>query len=225
MIGTVLRMAGQRLPSIVAPLGKKALAREAIKTGAMNAALEQGLSLALTGSPAPLGESLIRSAGIGALSGPVERGVLAGAKYLYPGIGKMRGQLATKLGDIGLKPEAAQRLAGLAAGTGKLGLGIAGGAAIVDPLAQAVTNSIVPESPGQGIVGDIPIQQPMPPMVNPNQEGMDPAALEHQRRLELIYARNYKFPSYIHHVSSNQGSSDPFTIANQMLNVPTTNYF
>jgi hypothetical protein len=225
MIGTLVRMAGQRLPSIVAPLGKKALAREAINTAAINAALEQGLSLALTGRPAPLGESLVRSAGIGALSGPVERSLLAGAKHLYPGIGQMRGQLATQLGKSVLQPEAAQRVAGLAANLGKLGIGVAGGAAIIDPLAQAVTQSIVPESPGQGIVGDMPIQQPMASMINPNQQGMDPAALEHQRRLELIYARNYKFPSYIHHISSNQGLPDPLAIANQMTNVSTRKYF
>jgi len=222
-----LRFAGQRLLPITMPQGGKALARESIKTGAINAALEQGLSLALTGAPAPLGESVIRSAGIGLLSGPVERGVLAGVKSLYPGVGQMQGQLAGRLGDMGLKPGAAQRLAGLTAGAGKLGLGIAGGAAVVDPLAQAVTRGIIPE-PGsqQGIVGDLPIQQVIPPVVQTNQEGMDPEALAHQRRLELIYARNYKFPSYIHHISSNQGGGgDPFAIANQMLSTPTARYF
>lgn len=226
MIGA-LRLAGQRLLPIVAPAGGKALTREAIKATGINAALEQGLSLALTGAPAPLGESLVRSAGIGLLSGPVERGVLAGVKSLYPGVGQMQGQLANRLGNMGLKQDAAQRLAGLAAGTGKLGLGIAGGAAIVDPLAQAVTRGILPEQgQQQGIVGDMPIQQPIPPMIQTNQEGMDPTALEHQRRLELIYARNYKFPSYIHHVSSNEGGgADPFAIANQMVSTPTVRYF
>ena len=227
MIGTALRMAGQRLPSIVAPLGKKALAREAIKTGAMNAALEQGLSLALTGAPAPLGESFARSAGIGLLSGPVERGVLAGVKYLYPGVSGMQGRVASQLGSMGLKEGAANRLAGLAAGTGKLGLGIVGGAAVVDPLAQAVTRSIIPENTPQGVVGDMPMgmMQPVPPMINPNQQGMDPEALEHQRKLELIYARNYKFPSYIHHVSESNQMGDPFAMAQQMVNVNPTKYF
>lgn len=241
MIGQALRLAGQRLLPIVAPSGGKALAREAIKTGAMNAALEQGLSLALTGRPAPLGETLVRSAGIGVLSGPIERGVLAGVKSLYPGVSQMQGQLAGRLGQMGLKEGAANRLAGLAAGTGKLGLGIAGGAAIVDPLAQAVTRGIIPETGGQqGVYGDIPeeipIQQPVAPVVQTDQTGMDPAALEHQRRLELIYARNYKFPSYIHHISSQQGSDDPlvlaqqmtgssFDLAKQMTNVPAMRYF
>lgn len=227
---SALRLAGQRLLPIVAPAGGKALTREAIKTGAVNAALEQGLSLALTGAPAPLGESLVRSAGIGLLSGPVERGVLTGVKALYPGVSQMQGQLAGKLGQMGLKESAAQRLAGLTAGAGKLGLGIAGGAAIVDPLAQAVTRGIVPEQGRQqGVYGDIPggipIQEPVAPVVNPNQQGIDPEALAHQRRLELIYARNYKFPSYIHHISSNQGTSDPFAIAQQMTNVPSVRYF
>jgi hypothetical protein len=52
---------------------------------------------------------------------------------------------------------------------------------------------------------------------------MDPAEIEHRRKLDLIYARNYKFPSYIHHVS--QATQNPFEIANQMVNVPTVNYF
>jgi hypothetical protein len=223
---SALRFAGQRLLPIVAPSGGKALTREAIKTGAINTALEQGLSLALTGAPAPLGGSLVRSAGIGLLSGPAERGVLAGVKSLYPGVSQMQGQLAGRLGDMGLKQGAAQRLAGLAAGTGKLGLGIVGGSAIVEPVAQAITSGIIPEQgKQQGVVGDIPIQQPIPPMIQTNQEGMDPEALAHQRRLELIYARNYKFPSYIHHVSSSEGGGDPFAIANQMVNTPTVRYF
>ena len=228
MIGTALRMAGQRLPSIVAPLGKKALAREAITTGAINAALEQGLSLALTGAPAPLGESLARSAGVGLLSGPVERGVLAGVKYLYPGVSGMQGRVASQLGSMGLKEGAANRLAGLAAGTGKLGLGVVGAATVVDPLAQAVTHSIIPENTPQGVVGDMPMgmMQPVPPMINPNQQGMDPEALEHQRKLELIYARNYKFPSYIHHSSSSTAPKiSPFTGAMEMTTPPSVNYF
>jgi len=225
MIGA-LRLAGQRLLPIVVPQGGKALARESIKTGAINAALEQGLSMALTGAPAPLGESLVRSAGIGLLSGPVERGVMAGVKSLYPGVSQMQSQLASQLGNLGFKEGAAQRLAGLTAGAGKLGLGIAGGAAVVDPLSQAITRGIIPEyGSQQGIAADIPIQQPVPPVVQTNQEGMDPEALAHQRRLELIYARNYKFPSYIHHISSNQSGGDPFAIANQMLNTPTARYF
>lgn len=227
---SALRLAGQRLLPIVAPAGGKALTRETIKTGAVNTALEQGLSFALTGAPAPLGESLVRSAGIGLLSGPVERGVLTGVKALYPGVSQLQGQLAGKLGQLGLKEGASQRLAGLAASAGKLGLGIAGGTAIVEPLAQAITRGIIPE-PGtaQDSYGDIPrglpIQEPVAPVVNPNQQGMDPEALAHQRRLELIYARNYKFPSYIHHISSSQGTSDPFAIAQQMTNVPSVRYF
>lgn len=231
MIGTALRMAGQRLLPIVAPLGKKALAREAIKTGAMNAALEQGISLALTGSPAPLGQTLMRSAAIGALGGPVERGVLAGAKYLYPGLSGMEGRLASGLTNIGLKEGAANRLAGLAAGTGKLGLGLAGGTAIVEPATQAITNAIIPEQP-RNVYGDMPVAneefmpmpQPTPPIIQPNWEGMSEADLAHQRQLELIYARNYKFPSTIHHVSSSDQMGDPFAMAMQMVNVPTTKY-
>ena len=80
MIGTALRLAGQRLLPIVAPAGGRALAKEAARTGALNFALEQGLPRALGQEAPPLPETLVRAATLGALSGPVERGLLAGVK-------------------------------------------------------------------------------------------------------------------------------------------------
>lgn len=231
MITSALRLAGQRLLPIIAPAGGKALAKEVAKTGALNFALEQGLPMALGGQPAPLGETLLRSVAIGGLSGPVERGILSGARKAYPGISGLRGATQQRLASLGI-PQA-KRIGGLAAETGKFGLGMLGATAIVEPLTAGVTRTILPEGYGQGqtldagLVGDMPMAQ-IEAMQQPVvQQGMSPddqAALEHKRRLELIYARNYKFPSYIHHISQG-GTSDPFTMAKEMVSAPPMKYF
>ena len=228
MIGTALRLAGQRLLPIVAPAGGRAFAKEAARTGALSLALEQGLPLALGKEAPPLPESLARAATLGVLSGPIERGIMAGVKQVAPGLSQMEAGAAQRMAGMGLPAPAAQSLAGAAAGLGKLGIGVIGGMAVTEPLTRAVTRSVLPESYGggrntqTGIQADITSAElaAMPEAV----VGTDPNALEHQRRLELTYARNYKFPSYIYHVSQG-GSSNPFEIANQMLSTPTTRYF
>lgn len=231
MITSALRLAGQRLLPIIAPAGGKALAKEVAKTGALNFALEQGLPMALGGQPAPIGETLLRSVAIGGLSGPVERGILSGARKAYPGISGLRGATQQRLAALGV-PQA-KRVGGLAAEAGKFGLGMLGATAIVEPLTAGVTRTILPEGYGQGqtrdagLVGDIAINQAeMTPQLTV-QQGMSPedqAALEHKRRLELIYARNYKFPSHIYHVSQG-GTPDPFTMAKEMVSAPPMKYF
>lgn len=222
----VLRFAGQRLAPMIAPSGGKALLREAALGAGANLALEQGLPRVLGNEPPPIERSLIRSAAIGGLSGPVERTVLAGLKRAVPGVSALEGQLASGLGQMGVPGQVPTRLAGLAAGAGKLGVGVLGATAITDPVSNAIANTFIPEgySSGQSRQGyaDIPVTVPT------GQEvpiaTADDAATEHQRRLELTYARNYKFPSYIYHISQG-GTSNPFEIANQMVSTPTTRYF
>lgn len=218
MIAQALRMAGQRLLPIVAPAGGQRFAREALQGAALNLAVEQGLPYVTGQESRPLPESLLRSASIGLLGGPAERAVLGGAKRLVPGLSAMEGQLNQRLAGMGVSPTVAAGAAGLAAGAGRLGLGTLGQAALVEPVSTAVTRSVFPE----GFSGGNNVQTAMqadlagasiaPQMMG----GMDPAEVEHRRNLELIYARNYKFPSYIHHVS--QQNSDPFGVANQILN-------
>lgn len=221
MIAQALRLAGQRLLPLIAPAGIKQFAREAAQGAALNVAVEQGLPFVLGQEGRPLPETLLRSASIGLLGGPAERSVLAGAKALYPGLSALQGQATQRLAGMGVPQNVAGGLAGTAAGIGRLGLGTLGQVAVVEPLSSAVTRSVFPEGFGGGQTqqADSPVAQAMPPMP----ETMDPAEAEHRRRLELIYARNYKFPSYIHHVS--QSTMNPFDIANQMVNVPTVNYF
>ena len=228
MIGTALRLAGQRLLPIIAPTGGKALAKEAARTGALSFALEQGLPRALGQEAPPLSETLVRAATLGVLSGPIERGVMSGLKKAAPGVSKIEPGAIQRMAGMGMPTPAAQKLAGLAAGAGKLGLGVVGGMAITEPLTKAVTSSVLPEGYGgasniqTGMQGDIIGSQvaSMPEQVIPTGN----AALDHQRRLELTYARNYKFPSYIYHVSQS-GAPSPFEIANQMVSTPTASYF
>lgn len=227
MIGTALRLAGQRLLPIVAPAGGRAFAKEAARTGALSFALEQGLPRALGQEAPPLPETLVRAATLGALSGPVERGVLAGVKTVVPGISQIQPGIAQRMAGMGVPAPLAGGVAGTLAGAGKLGLGFASGMAITEPLTRAVTNAVLPEGYGggrntqTGIQADItgaelaPVAEPVVPI--------DPSS-EHARRLELTYARNYKFPSYIYHISQG-GTPNPFEIANQMLSTPTTRYF
>jgi len=228
MIGTALRLAGQRLLPIVAPAGGKAFAKEAARTGALSLALEQGLPLAMGREAPPLPESLMRAATLGALSGPIERGVMAGLKQVAPGVSQMEASAAQRMAGMGIPPSAAQGLAGFAAGAGKLGVGVLGGMAITEPLTRAVTSSLLPEGYGGGRTVQTGIQADITgAQLAATPEAIvatDPASLEHQRRLELTYARNYKFPSQIYHISQG-GSPTPFEIANQMLSTPTTRYF
>ena len=228
MIGTALRLAGQRLLPIIAPAGGREFVKEAARTGALSLALEQGLPRALGQEAPPLPESLMRAATMGVLSGPVERGVMAGLKTVAPGVSQLEPGAAQRMAGMGIPGPAAQGIASAAASLGKLGVGFVGGMAVTEPLTRAVTRSVLPEgySGGHntqtGIQADVTNAElsAMPETV----VGVDPESAEHQRRLELTYARNYKFPSYIYHVSQG-GPSNPFEIANQMLNTPTTRYF
>jgi len=230
MIPQILRMAGQRLLPIIAPSGVKQFAREAAQGAALNLAVEQGLPLALGQEGRPLPESILRSASIGLLGGPTERAVLGGAKQMFPGLSAIEGRATQRLAGMGVPSAVAGGVAGLAASAGKLGLGTLGQTAFVEPISRAVTGAVFPEGFGGGRNMQTGIQADMvgaavAPQLTPGSMSsgmMDPAEIEHRRQLELIYARNYKFPSYIHHVS--QSSPDPFAIANQMLNVPTTHY-
>lgn len=221
MIAQALRLAGQRLLPLVAPAGAKQFAKEAAQSAAFNLAVEQGLPLVLGQEGRPLPESLVRSASIGLLSGPAERAVLAGAKKVYPGLSNLQGQTAQRLAGMGVPQGLAGGAAGLAAGAGRLGLGTLGQVALVEPISSAVSRSVFPEGfgGGQTTYSDMPDAQ----IATGTNDMVDPVEAEHRRRLELIYARNYKFPSYIHHVS--QSTMNPFDMANQMVNVPTTNYF
>ena len=231
MIPQLLRMAGQRLLPIIAPSGVKQFAREAAQGAALNLAVEQGLPLALGQEGRPLPESILRSASIGLLGGPAERAVLGGAKQMFPGLSAIEGKATQRLAGMGVPAAVASGAAGIAASAGKLGLGTLGQAAFVEPISSAVTRTVFPEGFGGGqnvqtgaqadIAGAAVAPQLTPGAMS---SGMiDPAETAHRRQLELIYARNYKFPSYIHHVS--QSTQNPFEIANQMVNVPTVNYF
>jgi len=230
MIGTALRLAGQRLLPIVAPAGGRALAKEAARTGALNFALEQGLPRALGQEAPPLPETLVRAATLGALSGPVERGLLAGVKAVAPGISQIQPEIAQRMAGMGVSAPLAGGVARTLAGAGKLGLGFASGMAVTEPLTRAVTTAVLPEGYGGGRNTQTGVQADITGVeLAATPEAVvatDPAtaATEHQRRLELTYARNYKFPSYIYHVSQNR-AADPFEIANQMLSTPTTRYF
>jgi hypothetical protein len=229
MIGTVLRFAGQRLLPLIAPSGGRALAKEAAINAALTIGAEQALPRIVGQEPPPIEKTLLRSALIGGLSGPVERSVIAGAKQLSPRLAGMQGRLQERLAGMPYIPESvASGLAGGAAATGKFGLGLAGMVAVTEPITKAVTSAVFPEGYSSGQNTQTATQADItgaelaatPEAV----VGADPAALEHQRRLELTYARNYKFPSYIYHVSQS-GTSNPFEIANQMLSTPTTRYF
>jgi hypothetical protein len=227
MIPQLLRMAGQRLLPIVAPAGAKQFAREAAQGAALNLALEQGLPLALGQEGRPLPESIIRSASIGLLGGPAERAVLGGAKKMIPGLSTMEGRVNQRLAGMGIPAAVATGAAGLAASAGRLGLGTLGQAAFVEPISTAVTRSVFPEGLGGGRNQQTGMQADLAgaavaPQMATGMNSMD-AEAQHRRQLELIYARNYKFPSYIHHVS--QSTQNPFEIANQLVNVPTVNYF
>lgn len=231
MIANVLRMAGQKLLPIIAPAGAKQFATEAAKGAALNLAVEQGLPLALGQEGRPLPESIIRSASIGLLGGPAERAVVGGAKKMFPSLSTIESRAGQRLAGMGVPAAVASGAAGLAASAGKLGLGTLGQVGLVEPISSAVTRTVFPEGFGGGqnvqtgiqadmagaVVAPQLAQSPMPT------GGMDPAEVAHRRQLELIYARNYKFPSYIHHVS--QSTQNPFEIANQLVNVPTVNYF
>lgn len=225
MIPQLLRMAGQRLLPIVAPAGGRQFAKEVAQGAALNLAVEQGLPLALGQEGPPLPESILRSTSIGLLGGPAERAVVGGAKRIFPGLSTMEGRVNQRLAGMGIPAGIATGAAGLAAGAGRLGLGTLGQATFVEPISTAVTRSVFPEGLGGGNTMQTGMQADVAAAgINPQMNmGMDPAELQHRRNLELIYARNYKFPSYIHHVS--QSSMNPFEIANQMVNTPTANYF
>jgi len=238
MIGQALRFAGQRLLPIVAPAGGRALAKEAALNAAINLGFEQGLPALFGQEAPPIERSLLRSATLGALSGPVERGALAGAKQISPRLVGMQGRLGERLSNVPYMPAPVARgLSSGAAATGKFGLGVIGMAGLAEPVTNAVTNAVFPEgySSGQNTQttaqADIPNAAMAPTPAEqvaaiPSLQGAtDPEALAHQRRLELIYARNYKFPSYIHHVSSEDQMGDPFAMAQQMVNVKPTKYF
>lgn len=224
MITTALRFAGQRLLPLAAPGGASALAKEALRTGALNFAVEQGLPRVLGSDAPPLPETLLRSASIGALSGPIDRAVMAGAKKAIPGLSGLQPAVTQGLVSRGVPERLAGGLAGTAATVGKFGLGFAGAAALTEPITQAVTNAVLPEGYGSGQNTQKGYQGDIAGAVAPGATGVDPAAIEHQRRLELIYARNYKFPSYIHHVSQEQ-MTDPFAIADRMVRAPQARYF
>lgn len=225
MIANALRMAGQRLLPIIAPAGGKQFAKEVAQGAALNLALEQGLPIALGQEARPLPESVLRSISIGALGGPVERGVVAGAKKMFPALSTLEGRASQRLAGMGIPSSVAAGAAGLAAGAGRLGLGTLGQAAFVEPISTAVTRTVLPEGFGggqniqTGVQADLAGATVAPQIA----AGMDPSEIDHRRKLELIYARNYKFPSYIHHVS--QSTQNPFEIANQLVNVPSVNYF
>jgi hypothetical protein len=231
MIANVLRMAGQRLLPIIAPAGAKQFAREAAQGAALNLAVEQGLPLALGQEGRPLPESILRSASIGLLGGPAERVVVGGAKRMFPGLSTLEGRATQRLAGMGVPAAVATGAAGLAASAGKLGLGTLGQVGLVEPISTAVTRTVFPEGFGggrnmqTGMQADIAGATVAPQLAQGSVPTgpMDPAEIEHRRKLDLIYARNYKFPSYIHHVS--QATQNPFEIANQMVNVPTVNYF
>jgi len=198
-----MRMAGTALGKQLGPqLAKGAFTREALIGSGINLALEQGVPRVLGMDPGPLGPSLVRSATIGAVSAPVERVVQSQLGTAYPNL--------TGPGKA---------LASLAASQ-------VGSLAITEPVTRAVTGAIFPESPTSGQTQQTGTQADVAgaQLQAIQQQMMDPEALEHQRRMDLTYARNYKFPSYIYHISQ-QGSADPFAIANQMVNVPTTRYF
>lgn len=227
MIGTALRLAGQRLLPIVAPAGGKAFAKEAARTGALSLAIEQGLPRALGQEAPPLPETLMRAATLGALSGPVERGVMAGVKAIAPGVSQLQPAMTQRMAGMGVPTPLAEGVAGTIAGAGKLGLGFASGMAITEPLTRAVTSTVLPEGYGGGRNTQTGIQADITGAeLAPVAESVVPvdSAPEHARRLELTYARNYKFPSYIYHISQG-GTPNPFEIANQMLSTPTTRYF
>ena len=206
MIGPALsglRMAGTALGRQLGPqLAKGGFAREALIGSGINLALEQGVPRALGLEPAPLPQSLLRSATIGAVSAPVERVVQAQLSSAYPnltGAGKALASLAaSQIGSI----------------------------AITEPVTSAITNAIYPEQPSSGQTAQTRGQADLAAaqLQAADQQMTDPAALEHQRRLELIYARNYKFPSYIHHVTEG-GLPSPMEMAQQMTNVKSQNYF
>jgi hypothetical protein len=125
---------------------------------------------------------------------------------------------------MGLPGQAPARLAGMAAGAGKLGLGVLGASTITEPLTSAVTASIFPESYGSGQsarYGDVPAMSaaPMPTGATDS----DLSALQHQRQMELIYARNYKFPSYMYHISQG-GMPNAFEMAKEMVSAPSNRY-
>lgn len=229
MIGTALRFAGQRLLPLIAPAGGKAFAKEAAFNAALTLGIEQGVPL-ITGSEAPpVEKTLLRSALIGGLSGPVERGVIAGAKQLSPRLAGMQGRLQERLAGKPYIPETvAGGLAGGAAATGKFALGIAGMAGVTEPITKAVTSAVFPEGYGGGRNTQTGTQADMTGAQLANVPeavvNTSPEALNYQRQLELTYARNYKFPSYIYHISQS-GAPSPFEIANQMLSTPTTRYF
>jgi hypothetical protein len=229
MIGTALRFAGQRLLPIVAPAGGRAFAKEAAINAGLTIAAEQGLPL-ITGNEAPpIEKTLLRSALIGGLSGPVERGIIGGAKQLSPRLAGMQGRLQERLSGVPYMPEPVARgLSGGAAATGKFALGVAGMAAVTEPITKAVTNVVFPEGYGGGRNTQTGMQADMTGAQLTNAPetvvNTSPEAANYQRQLELTYARNYKFPSYIYHVSQS-GAPNPFEIANQMLSTPTTRYF
>lgn len=224
MIGTALRLAGQRVLPFVAPGGASALAKEALRTGAFNFAIEQTLPRVLGGEAPSLPETLLRSASIGALSGPIDRGVMAGVKRFAPGASKLQPALTQGLVSRGVPQRLAGGLSSTAAAAGKFGLGFAGAAALTEPITQAVTTAVLPEGYGGGRNIQVGIQGDINVAPSAETTGVDPASIEHQRRLELIYARNYKFPSYIHHISQQQ-TTDPFAMATQMVSAPNTRYF
>lgn len=229
MIGTALRFAGQRLLPLIAPAGGKAFAKEAAINAGLTIAAEQGLPL-ITGNEAPpIEKTLLRSALIGGLSGPVERGVIAGAKQVSPRLAGMQGRLEERLaGKAYIPGPVAGGLAGGAAATGKFALGIAGMAGVTEPITKAVTGAVFPEGYGGGRNTQTATQADVTGAQLTNAPeavvNTSPEALNYQRQLELTYARNYKFPSYIYHVSQS-GAPGPFEIANQMLSTPTTRYF
>jgi hypothetical protein len=224
MLGQVLRVAGQRLAPIVAPAGGRAFLKEAALGAGANLALEQGLPVILGKDAPPLEQSLLRSATIGALSGPIERTTLAGLKRAVPGVSGLQPALADRLGQMGLSGQMPTRLAGMAAGAGKLGLGVVSTHALTEPLTKAITTSIFPESysSGQSVqYGDVPSMPSASTPAGPTAADLN--ALQHQRQMELIYARNYKFPSYMYHISQG-GAPSSFEMAKDMLSTPSVRY-
>lgn len=224
MIAQLLRMAGQRLLPIVAPAGVKQFAKEAAQGAALNLAVEQGLPLALGQEGRPLPESILRSASIGLLGGPAERAVVGGAKALIPGLSTMEGRLGQRLAGMGVTPGVAAGAAGLAAGVGRLGLGTLGQATLVEPISSAVTRSVFPEGFGSGQNMQTGMQADVPGAYIPagGMTDVDMAELQHRRNLETIYARNYKYPSYIYHLS--QSTMDPLEYATQIMDMKPVKY-
>jgi len=151
MIGTVLRFAGQRLLPLIVPSGGRALAKEAAINAALTIGAEQALPRIVGQEPPPIEKTLLRSALIGGLSGPVERSVIAGAKQLSPRLAGMQGRLQERLAGMPYIPESvASGLAGGAAATGKFGLGLAGMVAVTEPITKAVTSAVFPEGYSSG---------------------------------------------------------------------------